>query len=335
VSFVIAPEGEVAGRPATGRARRRAAVNRRTAGMISGGQVDLGTAVFVPDPARPSGHTLYVEGVPQSYVDLADPTHLEFEYVRHIAVVLDSAAPPGLPLRVLHLGGGGLTLARYVAATRPGSEQTVVERDVALTALVARELPLPAGAGIRVVADDARAAVDQAPDNAYDVVISDVYRGAQMPASVCSVQFAAQAARVLRPGGRFAANVADLPPLAFSRRQAATLRTAFADVCVIAEPGMLRGRRYGNVILAAAPEPDALPVQRMALAAHREPFPARLLHGRTLDMFIGGAMPVDDATAEDSPPPPSAQDRSPPDRADPQDRADAQDRADQGRMHIE
>jgi SAM-dependent methyltransferase len=285
VSFVIA-DGDVAGRD------------------IGGGAVDLGLAILAPDRARPHGWTLFVDGVPQSYVDLADPTYLEFEYVRHIARVLDTAAPTGVSLRVLHLGGGALTLARYLAATRPGSPQTVVERDAALSALVARELPLPADSRIDVVADDARAAIERAPDAAYDVVISDVYRGAQMPASVSSEQFAHQAARSLRPGGRYVVNLADLPPLAFSRRQAATLRAAFADVCVIAEPGMLRGRRYGNVVLAAAREPGGLPVERLAPAAHRDPFPARLLHGHEVDLFVAGARPVDDSTAEDSPSPP-------------------------------
>jgi hypothetical protein len=286
------------------RAQRGGAAGGDAGGRAVGGRVDLGTAALVPDPARPAGWTLFVDGVPQSYVDLACPTHLEFEYVRRIARIIDTIAAPGTPLRVLHLGGGALTLPRYVAATRPGSAQTVVDRDAALSALVLRELPLPAGSGIEVRAGDARAAVDAAPDAVYDLVVSDVYRAAQMPASVASTQFAGQVARVLRPGGRYAANVADLPPLAFSRRQVATLRAIFADVCVIAEPGMLRGRRYGNVVLAAAREAGGLPVERIAAETHRDPFPGRLLHGRELDMFVAGARPVDDAAAEDSPPPP-------------------------------
>jgi len=137
-------------------------------------------------------------------------------------------------------------------------------------------------------------------------VLGDVYRGAQMPRSVASVEFATRVAAVLRPGGLYAVNVADLPPLAFSRRQAATLRAAFGDVCVIAEPGMLRGRRYGNVVLAAAPLPGGLPVLRLTSAAGRDPFPCRVLHGAVLDRFVAGARPVTDAMAEDSPAPPPA-----------------------------
>src|SRR2546429_3185620 len=102
---------------------------------------EFGATELVADPGRAHGWTLLVDRVPQSYVDLDDPGHLEFEYVRRVASVIDAAAPAGVPLRVLHLGGGALTLPRYLAATRPGSTQRVLERDAALTALILRELP--------------------------------------------------------------------------------------------------------------------------------------------------------------------------------------------------
>ncbi|GAA1803384.1 fused MFS/spermidine synthase [Planosporangium flavigriseum] len=261
-------------------------------------------AALVPDRDRPGGWTLLVDGVPQSHVSLADPRYLEFEYMRRLASVIDTAAPAGSPLRVLHLGGGALTLPRYLAATRPRSRQRVVERDAALVALVRRVLPLPRDADLRVRVADARAAVETIRDASFDLVIGDVYRGAQMPSAVSSVEFVAHIARILRPDGIYAVNVADMPPLAFSRIQAATLRTAFPDVCVIAEAGTLRGRRYGNVVLAAAMRPAALPVDRLATAGRRDPFPARLLHGEDLDRFIAGAQPMRDADARDSPKPP-------------------------------
>ncbi|MGC9668119.1 spermidine synthase [Planosporangium sp. 12N6] len=266
--------------------------------------VDLGTAALVPDRDRPDGWTLLVDGVAQSHVDLADPTYLEFEYMRKLASVVDAAAPSGAPLRVLHLGGGALSLPRYVAATRPGSRQRVVERDAALTALVRRVLPLPRGADLRVRTADARAAVEGTRAGVFDLVVADVYRGAQMPRTVSSTEFVGHVARILRPDGLYAVNVADLPPLAFSRIQAATLRAVFPDVCVVAEAGTLRGRRYGNVILVAALRPGGLPVDRLSDAARRDAFPARLLHGADLDRFISGAQPMTDEAAQDSPKPP-------------------------------
>jgi len=256
--------------------------------------VDLGTAELVPDPSRPAAWALLVDGVAQSYVDLDDPEHLEFEYMRRIAAVFDTVAPAGASLRVLHLGGGGMTLPRYVAATRPGSRQEVVERDVALAALVSRVLPLPAGCGVDVRIGDAGAAVRAARDACFDLVVADAYQAAQMVPGTATVRFVTEVARVLRPAGRYAVNVTDMPPLAFSRRQAATLRAVFADVCVVGEPGMLRGRRFGNVVLAATAEVDGLPLGRMAAALAGDPRRGRLLHGAELDRFVAGARPMTD-----------------------------------------
>ncbi|WJK38690.1 fused MFS/spermidine synthase [Solwaraspora sp. WMMA2056] len=242
------------------------------------------------DPTRPTGRTLLAGGVDQSYVDVADPTYLHFEYVRRMAAVADLAAPAGTRLDVLHLGGGALTLPRYLAATRPESTQVVVERDPAVVALVDRDLP-PRPAGVEVHVADARAAVTAAPADAYDLVLADIYQAARMPPHVATVGFAAEVARVLRQDGIYLVNVTDLPPLVGTRVQVATLRTVFADVCVVADRRMLRGRRYGNVVLAATRRPDRLPVALLATRTSRDPVPGRVLHGPALDRFVAGARP--------------------------------------------
>ncbi|WP_199516939.1 spermidine synthase [Nucisporomicrobium flavum] len=250
-------------------------------------RVSSGTATLEPDPARGQGWTVCVDGVPQSYVDLGDPTVLAFEYVRRLATVLRLCAPAAVPLRVLHLGGGGLTLPRWVSATRPGSSQTVVERDPLLLAVVAKHLPWPASVGVEVA--DAREFVEAGDPQSYDVVVTDVFEGAAMPASVAGVGFARAAARLLRPGGVLAMNLTDVPPLAYSRIQAATLRAAFGEVAMIAPPGLLRGRKAGNVVLAAAAVPGGLPVAGLAAAVARDAEPARVWHGDELTVFLGGA----------------------------------------------
>ncbi|MFI2667049.1 spermidine synthase [Micromonospora carbonacea] len=250
---------------------------------------------LVADPARRTGRILLAGGVAQSYVDVADPRHLHFEYVRRMAAVVDLAAPPGAAVDALHLGGGALTLPRYVGATRPGSVQQVVERDPAVVELVRRELPAPPP-GVRVDVADARAAVEAAPAHGYDLVLTDVYRAARMPGHVASVEFAAEAARVLRPDGILLVNVTDLPPLVFTRARVATLRAAFADVCLLADRRMLRGRRYGNLVLAAARRPGRLPVGRLATRTARDPVPGQVLHGAALDRFVAGARPGTDTS---------------------------------------
>ena len=261
-----------------------------------------GTAELLADADRDGSWMLLVNGTPQSHVDLDDPTHLEFEYVRRMGHVLDLAGDIGAPLDVVHLGGGALTLPRYVAVTRPGSRQRVVEIDQPLTDLVREHLPLPRGARIRVRPDDARAGLAALHTDSADVVICDVFAGARTPAHLTSAEFAAEVQRVLRPGGVYAANVADGPPLTFARAQVATLRSVFRHVCVLAEPGTLRGRRFGNLV-AVGSDTD-LPVEGFIRRCARDPMPSRVVHDQDLERFVGTAKPVHDVDAVASPEPP-------------------------------
>jgi spermidine synthase len=268
-------------------------------------EVQLGHAELIPDDGHPDRWNLLIDGTPQSYVDLSDPLRLEYEYIRWLAAVLDAAGPVGAPVRVLHLGGGALTLPRYLAATRPGSSQRVVERDAALIALVRRVLPPPRQAGIRIRCADARAAVAGYTAARFQVVIADVFRGARVPAHLTTVEFARAVAGVLVPGGLYAVNLTDTAGLAFTRTQVATLRSVFAGICLVAEVGVLKGRRFGNVVLvASAADGPQLPVDSLRAAALRDPFSARCLYGAELDRFAAGARPVSDAEAVDSPEPP-------------------------------
>ena len=260
-------------------------------------------AELVPDRDRRHAWTLLIDGVPHSHVDLADPGYLEFEYIRRLGHVIDTAAPASQPLRVLHLGAGALTLARYVAATRPGSSQLAVDNDAMLVELVRSSLPLPRRARVRVRIGDARVQLEALRPGSFDVVIADVFGAGRTPASVTSAEFVRAAARVLDgAGGVFAANVADGPPLAHARAQVATVRTVFPSCCLIADPGVLRGRRFGNLVLAASRR--ELPTGTLTRLAAADPMPGRVLTGDELTRFAGGAKPVTDQTARPSPAPP-------------------------------
>jgi hypothetical protein len=280
--------------------------------------IDSGVAELVADADRPRAWTLRVDGIPQSHVDLDDPLYLEFEYMRRLGHLADLAAPAGKPLRVLHLGGGALTLARYVAAARPGSSPLAVDADGALVSLVRRLLPLDqparrAGAAraggeraragrVRVRVGDARAVLAEVQAGSFDLVIADLFTGARTPAHVTSVEFAAAAAAALAPPGIFAANMGDGPPLAHARARVATVRAVFPHACLIADPAVLRGRRFGNLVLAASRQ--ELPAAALARLTAGDPFPGRVIGGADLDRFASGARPVTDELAVPSPAPP-------------------------------
>ncbi|WP_326696370.1 fused MFS/spermidine synthase [Streptomyces sp. NBC_01754] len=263
---------------------------------------DRGTARLLPDVDRERAWLLTVDGAPQSYVDLDAPEHLEFEYARRLGHAVDLVAEPGAPVDAVHLGGGALTLPRYVAATRPGSRQEVAEADAALTGLVDEHLPLPEGARISVHGADARNWIERAPEGSADLLIADVFGGARVPAQLTSLEYARAAARVLRKEGVYAANLADGAPFAFLRSQLANAAVVFAELALVAEPAVLRGRRFGNAVLLAGQAP--LDLSRLTRLCAADAFPARVVSGEALSRFTGGARPVRDGDAVASPEPP-------------------------------
>ena len=262
--------------------------------------------VLVPDSSRRAAFLLRVGRTDQSYVDLEDPLRLEFDYVQRIADVVEATFEPGVTLRVVHVGGAGLTLPRYLAATRPGSVQTVLEPDAELTDFVRARLPLPRASGIKVRGVDGRSGLPDLRDGIADLVVLDAFAGAQVPPDLTTDAALAELHRVLGPHGVLALNVTDRGPLAYTRRVLAGLRGRFGAVGLCAEPSTLKGRRFGNVVLVATDRPLGTAAWvTLADRAGRPPFPYRVLHGERLTQLVGGARPYTDEDAEPSPAPPA------------------------------
>lgn len=260
------------------------------------------TARVEEDRWVPGAVQLVIDGTPQSHVNLHDNTDLFFEYIRRIGHVIDLCRPPGSPISALHLGGGAFTLPRYIEATRPGSRQQVIELEGDLVDLVREAAPLPKQASIRVRRGDARDVLGRLPagmHGAMDLVVVDIFAGAQTPAHVSSREFYALIAPLLSPDGVVVVNAADGAGMRFVRGQAATLDALFPAVAAIGEPQVLKGRRFGNVILVAGASGAAWEWLPRLLASG--PHPARQLIGDEFADFIRGASPVTDATAVDSP----------------------------------
>jgi spermidine synthase len=256
--------------------------------------------MLVPDLAYPRAFTLRVGRTDQSYVDLDDPLRLEFDYVQRLVDVLDTVAEPGKRLRVVHVGGAGMTLPRYIAATRPSSAQIVLEPDVELTAFVRRHLPLPTRSGIKVRGVDGRRGIAELRDGYADLVIIDAFVGARVPAELTTADFLADAWRALSDHGVILINITDRGPLDYARRVLAGVRLALPHVLLCVEPSTLKGRRFGNVIiagLAASP-----PYDEIAQRVGRAPFPYRVLRGARLRQ-LADSSPFSAADAEESPEP--------------------------------
>jgi SAM-dependent methyltransferase len=262
--------------------------------------------VLVPDSGRTSAFLLRVGRTDQSYVDLDDPRHLEFDYVQRIADLVESLFAPRATLRAVHVGGAGLTLPRYLAATRPGSVQTVLEPDEELTDFVRSRLPLPRASGIKVRAVDGRTGLPGLRDDVADLVVLDAFAGARVPAELTTREAFAELRRVLRPDGVLAVNVTDTGSLRYTRRVVAGMQEAFATVGLCTEPSTLKGRRFGNLVLLGTDRRlGGAEWTAFADRAGRPPFPYRVVHDARLDQLVGSAPALTDADAEPSPPPPA------------------------------
>jgi spermidine synthase len=204
----------------------------------------------------------------------------------------------------VHLGAGAFTLPRYIEATRPGSRQQVVEIESDLVDFVRKELPWSPRAQIKVRHGDAREVLGKFPAGlrgSVDLLVVDIFSGARTPAHVTSLEFYTEAVSLLSDEGIVLVNVADGPGLAFAKAATSTLAAVVADVALLAETQILKGRRFGNVVLVGSRSP--LPLEWMPRILAGGPHPAKVVAGDELRDFIAGAPIVTDATAIQSPPP--------------------------------
>jgi spermidine synthase len=257
---------------------------------------------LLADAERPGGFVLLIDRVRQSYVDLDDPSYLDFEYMRWFAAVLEGWPPARWA--VTHVGGGAGAMARWIDTERPGSTHIILEPDADLVDLIRRRLPFARGARVRIRTTPGRAGLESLHPESADVVILDAFAGARVPADLTTAECLAEVARVLRNDGLFLANVGDGGRLEYSKRLAAGLRKLVGAPVVISEKRVFAGARFGNVVLAASPARIDISGLRRRLAA--EIFPAQVRAGSAVEDWVGGALPFTDADSSRSPQPPEA-----------------------------
>ena len=206
------------------------------------------------DPNNPNGRELLLDDLHHSYVDLADPTDLHYNYIRWIARAIDAMYEPKVPLDAVFIGGGGFTLPRWLLATRPGSRARVLEVDGELVDFDKEHLGLRTSPALQVSIGDARVGMLDVADNSADVVVGDAFGNLAVPWHLTTGEWTDEVKRVLKPNGLYALNVIDLPPLDLQRAVAATLLDAFADVRIVTF-GSEERPLGGNAVILASDRP--------------------------------------------------------------------------------
>ncbi len=236
------------------------------------------------DPERENARYLVLDRTIHAHVDLDDPTELELRYVRLFGALTD-ARPDG-PLDVLHVGGGGFQFPGYVARTRPGSEQVVLEIDPDLPGIAEKHLGFVERDDIDVRIGDARLGLPELDDSSFDLVLGDAFSSTSVPWHLTTVEVLDEIARVLRPGGQYVMNVIDGGGNGFARAQLATLSARFAHVAAIVPAEGIPDDESVNQILIAAGSPLSLP--------DIDPDDGVVLTGAELHAFIADAMVLTD-----------------------------------------
>jgi spermidine synthase len=249
-------------------------------------------ARVVADPERETGRALLLDTLRHSYVDLADPTHLEFQYVRAIAAVSEAVAPAGEPLSALHIGGGGLTVPRYLAEVRPGTDSLVIEVDPGVVAIDRDQLALETSDELRVRVADGRVGLIEEAGGTRDLVVGDAFGGLSVPWQLTTREALELIDAALTDAGVYAVNLIDHPPLDFVRAELATMRAVFPHVLLLARAPVLAGEDGGNVVAVASRRP--LPRAAIEAGLVEQGLAWRVAEGPELDAFVGAAQVLTD-----------------------------------------
>lgn len=247
---------------------------------------------LLQDAERPAGWWLLVGGSEQSFVDIDDPSHLEFEYVQMMGDVIETAFYEDSALIALHLGGGLCTLPRWLADRYPGSRQRVAEADQEVARLARSLGAMPR---IDVVIEDALQVLERTKAASIDLLVSDVYVGPETVMSVYPQPALVSARTVLRATGLYLCNISDAAPFELAKTVAAMLREIYDQVVLLAEPAVLRGRRSGNIVLAATD--GELDLEQLGRRTASGSLRVRLVAGDDLAVFIGATEPAYDESS--------------------------------------
>jgi spermidine synthase len=214
-----------------------------------------------------------------SYVDLADPTHLEFDYLRWMRLVVRAAGAR----RIIHIGGGACALPRALATADPDGRQAVCESNREVISLAREHLGLRRAPGLRVRHVDGRAFVAEQADATWDAVVIDAFVGAAIPPRLVTVEALADVARVAPLA---LVNVVDSRSAPVVRQVAAGLAAVYPRVWGLGHLG-------GNTVVIGARRGHDL--DRISAQAAADPSRVRLMSRSRLTQMVAGMAALSDA----------------------------------------
>lgn len=219
--------------------------------------IDTGVARWEKVAGYEDSWNLLINGQYSSHITVGAPTRLSFPYMQWIAACVGwwSTAQGIAPSRLLHLGGAGCSLARFMAATYAQSSNTVVEIDAALARLARELCDVPKAPRVKIRVGEAREVTESLRPGSFDVVIRDVFSGSTTPSPLCTQDFFQAVARSMQSSGIVLVNCAARSSLNHARSEAATLASVFSNVGLIADHTVLKGKRGGNIIFLASNNP--------------------------------------------------------------------------------
>ena len=238
-----------------------------------------GDLVVERDPARATGRLLIQQQMESSYVDLADPTHLEFDYMRWLRIILRAVHAR----RVVHVGGGACALPRALAAEWPDGRQEVCELDSGVLTLAREHMGLRRAPGLRVRHVDGREWLALQADDSHDAVVIDAFLGARIPLRLITAEALSDVARVAPLA---LVNVVDDRSRHVVDQVGAGLAEAFDHVFTL-------GGRSGNTIVVGA-RGAMPPHERIGATVAADPSPASLTEPAAFARRLASAAPVRD-----------------------------------------
>ncbi|MDD4859434.1 MAG: fused MFS/spermidine synthase [Dehalococcoidales bacterium] len=196
---------------------------------------------------------LVLDHLIHSYVIPDDPGFLKYDYLKIFEELVRYASKDNAAPHLLHLGGGGYSLPRYLEKFYPQSRNEVVEIDPEVTEVARAELGLSPNTVIKTHNRDARLFLIQRPPvDKFDFVVGDVFNDLSTPYHLTTLEFDKLVKANMTADGIYMINIIDhyergryLP--AFIH----TLRQTFKYVYLMGTSDNWKGAGLSTYVIAA------------------------------------------------------------------------------------